>query len=194
MLGPRKNRYDPAGNSLPISGHNVIYAVIGTLILAFVWYGFNVGTQATVLTNGAFQGSALGRVALNTMLAMGAGMVASTAVTTLRQGKPDPLFAANGLLAGLVAITGACAHVSWVGGIAIGVVGGAQTPLVYEWVVDSLGVNDVCGVFAVHESAGFIGTMMIPFFDVAGFSFNQLIMQVAGVALMCTWTVLATMV
>jgi Amt family ammonium transporter len=194
MLGPRRGRYDPEGGSVPIPGHNVIYAVLGTLILAFGWYGFNVGTQATVLTtDGAFQGAALGRVALNTTLAMGAGMVTSTAVTAVWQGKPDPLFGANGLLAGLVAITGACAHVTWVGGVVIGVVGGLQTPLVYRWVVDSLGVDDVCGVFAVHGSAGFIGTMMIPFFDVAGFSVNQLIMQVAGVALIGTWTVLATM-
>ncbi|MCX2817877.1 ammonium transporter [Haladaptatus sp. F3-133] len=195
MLGPRRDRYDPEGNSVPIPGHNVIYAVLGTLILAFGWYGFNVGTQATVLTtDGAFQGGALGRVALNTTLAMGAGMVASTAVTTFWQGKPDPLFSANGLLAGLVAITGACAHVTWVGGLVIGIVGGATTPFVFRWVVDSLGVDDVVGVFAVHGSAGFIGTMMIPFFDVAGFSFSQLVMQVAGVGLIGTWTVLATMV
>jgi Amt family ammonium transporter len=94
---------------------------------------------------------------------------------------------------GVEAITGACAHVTWVGGLVIGVVGGLQAPLVYRWVVDSLGVDDVCGVFAVHGSAGFIGTMMIPFFDIAGFSFNQLIMQVAGTVLIGTWTVLATM-
>jgi Amt family ammonium transporter len=195
MVGPRKGRFDSEGNARPIPGHSVLFAVIGTLILAFGWYGFNVGTQATVLTgDGAFNGEALGRVALNTTLAMGAGMVASTLVTTFWEGKPDPLFAANGLLAGLVAITGACVHVSWPGAIVIGIVGGAQTPLVYRWVVDSLGIDDVCGVFAVHGSAGFIGTMLIPFFDTAGFSVNQLLMQVAGTLVVGTWTVLVTMV
>jgi Amt family ammonium transporter len=195
MVGPRKGRFDSQGNARPIPGHSVLFAVIGTLILAFGWYGFNVGTQATVLnTEGAFQGAALGRVALNTTLAMGAGMVASTAVTTFWEGKPDPLFGANGLLAGLVAITGACAHVTWWGALVIGIIGGVQTPLVYRWVVDSLKIDDVCGVFAVHGSAGFIGTMLIPFFDVAGFSLNQLIMQVAGTLIIGTWTVLTTMV
>jgi Amt family ammonium transporter len=195
MVGPRKGRFDENGDSMPIPGHSVLFAVIGTLILAFGWYGFNVGTQATVLTSdGGFNGAALGRVALNTTLAMGAGMVASTAVTTFWEGKPDPLFGANGLLAGLVAITGACAHVSWPGALVIGIVGGVQTPIVYRWVVDSLKIDDVCGVFAVHGSAGFIGTIMIPFFDVAGFSVNQLIMQIAGSAIIGTWTVLATMV
>jgi Amt family ammonium transporter len=195
MVGPRRGRFDDEGNATPIPGHSVLFAVIGTLILAFGWYGFNVGTQATVLTGeGAFNGDLLGRVVLNTTLAMGAGMLASTLVTTVWEGKPDPLFAANGLLAGLVAITGACVHVSWPGALVIGIVGGAQTPLVYRWVVDSLKIDDVCGVFAVHGSAGFIGTMLIPLFDTAGFSLNQLIMQVAGTLVIGTWTVLVSMV
>jgi Amt family ammonium transporter len=198
MVGPRKGRFDENGDPSPIPGHSMLFAVIGTLFLAFGWYAFNVGTQATVLTVeggavAAFEGDALGRVALNTTLAMGAGMVASTLVTTLWEGKPDPLFGANGLLAGLVAITGACAHVTWAGGIALGLIGGAQTPLVYRWVVDSLGIDDVCGVFAVHGSAGFIGTILIPFFDVAGFSVAQLVMQLTGSLVIGTWTVLTTM-
>jgi Amt family ammonium transporter len=195
MVGPRKGRFDENGDAQPIPGHSVLFAVIGTLILAFGWYAFNVGTQATVLTtDGTFNGAALGRVALNTTLAMGAGMVFSTITTAVWEGKPDPLFGANGLLAGLVAITGACAHVTWWGALVIGIVGGIQTPIVYRWVVDSLKIDDVCGVFAVHGSAGFIGTIMIPFFDVAGFSVNQLIMQVAGSAFIGTFTVLGTMV
>jgi Amt family ammonium transporter len=195
MVGPRKGRFDEDGNANPIPGHSVLFAVIGTLILAFGWYAFNVGTQATVLTtDGSFNGAALGRVALNTTLAMGAGMIFSTLTTTVWEGKPDPLFGANGLLAGLVAITGACAHVTWWGALVIGIVGGIQTPFVYRWVVDSLKIDDVCGVFAVHGSAGFIGTIMIPFFDVAGFSTNQLIMQVAGSAIIGTFTVLGTMI
>ncbi|MEZ3117529.1 ammonium transporter [Halobaculum sp. MBLA0147] len=193
MVGPRKGRFDEQGNPRPIPGHSMLFAVIGTLFLAFGWYAFNVGTQGVFLQDGSFAGAELGRVALNTTLAMGAGMVASTLVTSYWEGKPDPLFGANGLLAGLVAITGACAHVTWVGGIALGVIGGAQTPLVYRWVVDSLGVDDVCGVFAVHGSAGFVGTLLIPFFDVAGFSVAQLVMQITGVLVIGTWTVLTTM-
>ncbi|MFC5971731.1 ammonium transporter [Halomarina salina] len=193
VVGPRRGRYDSKGKAQPIPGHSVLFAVIGTLILAFGWYGFNVGTQG-VLSDGQFMGEALGRVALNTTLAMGAGMLASSLVSYYIEGKPDPLFAANGLLAGLVAITGACAHVTWWGGILIGLIGGAQTPLVYRWVVDNLKIDDVCGVFAVHGSAGFIGTMLIPFFDVAGFSTAQLVMQVAGSVVIAGWTVLTTLV
>ena len=194
MVGPRKGRFDADGNARPIPGHSMLLAVLGTLILAFGWYGFNVGTQATVLTtDGAFMGEELGRVALNTTLAMGVGAVASTATTTVLEGKPDPLFAANGLLAGLVAITGACIHVTWWGALLIGLVGGVQTPFVYRWVVDSLQIDDVCGVFAVHGSAGFLGTLLIPVFDTAGFSLAQMGIQVLGVLVIGTWGVLATM-
>ncbi|WP_435126394.1 ammonium transporter [Halobaculum sp. D14] len=193
VLGPREGRFSEDGSANAIPGHSVLFAVIGTLILAFGWYAFNVGTQATVLTaDGAFQGAALGRVALNTTLAMGTGAIASTIVTSMRTGDTDPLFAANGLLAGLVAITGACAHVTWTGAIVIGLIGGAQTPIVYRWVVDSLKIDDVCGVFAVHGSAGIIGTILIPFFDVAGFSVPQLAIQVVGAAVIVAWTVVTT--
>ncbi|WP_227133985.1 ammonium transporter [Halorubellus salinus] len=209
MVGPRKGRFDADGNSQPIPGHSMLLAVLGTLILAFGWYGFNVGTQATVLSvaddgSVAFMGAALGRVALVTTLGMGAGAVAAMLVSTFWQGKPDPLWMANGLLAGLVAVTGAVPHVTWWGGLVIGAIGGALVLPAYRWTVDSLKIDDVCGVFAVHGAAGGVGTILIPFFGASssgvailgdGWAFlgvDQLVMQVVGVAVIGTWTVLAT--
>ena len=82
MVGPRTGRFDENGNSQAIPGHSMLLAVLGTLFLAFGWYGFNVGTQATVLAAGdggvTFQGAALGQVVLNTTLGMGAGGVTAT--------------------------------------------------------------------------------------------------------------------
>jgi Amt family ammonium transporter len=204
MVGPRKGRFDADGNSQPIPGHSMLLAVLGTLFLAFGWYGFNVGTQATVLAAGdaglTFNGGALGQVVLNTTLGMGAGGVAAMIVSASWQGKPDPLWVANGLLAGLVAVTGAVPHVTWWGGVILGGIAGALVLPTYRWVVDSLKIDDVCGVFAVHGSAGAIGTILIPVFGVTaagGYTFlgvNQLVMQVVGVAVVGTWTVLATIV
>jgi len=202
MVGPRKGRFNQRGNSQPIPGHSMLLAVLGTLFLAFGWYGFNVGTQATVLAAGdgglTFNGGALGQVVLNTTLGMGAGAVAAMIVSSVWQDKPDPLWTANGLLAGLVAVTGAVPHVTWWGGLILGGIAGALVLPTYRWVVDSLKIDDVCGVFAVHGSAGAIGTILIPFFGVTadgGYTFlgvNQLAMQVVGVAVVGTWTVLAT--
>jgi Amt family ammonium transporter len=110
------------------------------------------------------------------------------------QGKPDPLWTANGLLAGLVAVTGAVPHVTWWGGLLIGLIGGLLVLPAYRWVVDSLKIDDVCGVFAVHGAAGGVGTILIPVFAVGGFGgVTQLAMQIVGVLVIGTWTVLATM-
>jgi len=199
VVGPRQDRYDDDGTSNPIPGHSVLFAVLGTLFLAFGWFGFNVGTQATVVTeDGSFLGAELGRVALTTTLAMGGGAVASSLVTTYYQGKPDPLFTANGLLAGLVAVTSAAAYVTWWGGLLLGALGGALVYPTFRWTVDTLNVDDVCGVFAVHGSAGGLGALVLPFVAVGSaggwtvLGAGQIAMQVAGVALIGTWTVLTT--
>jgi Amt family ammonium transporter len=199
IVGPRIDRYNETGESTPIPGHSALFAVVGTLFLAFGWFGFNVGTQATVLTDtGTFLGEALGRVVLVTTLGMAAGAAAASIVTTYYQGKPDPLFTANGLLAGLVAITGAAPHVTWWGGLLLGGIGGAIVYPTYLWTVDSLKVDDVCGVFAVHGAAGAVGTALIPFFAIGssgGWTFlgvPQVIMQVVGVAVIGLWTVTMT--
>jgi len=198
-IGPRIGRFDDEGNSQPLPGHSVFLALLGTLVLAFGWYGFNLGTQTTVLTQGgAFMGEALGRVALATTLAMGAGAVASALVTTAIRGTPDPLFTANGLLGGLVAITSGAGFVTWWGAIAIGAVGGGIVQPTFNWVLDSLTVDDVCGVFAVHGAAGGVGAILVPVFTVGSggawsvMGVNQFLMQVAGVTILGTWTVLAT--
>jgi len=111
---------------------------------------------------------------------------------------------ANGLLAGLVAVTGAVPHVTWWGGLLIGTLGGALVLPAYHWTVDTLKIDDVCGVFAVHGAAGGVGTILIPLFATSeggaailgdGWAFlgvDQLAMQVVGVAVIGTWTVLAT--
>ncbi|MFB6075038.1 MAG: ammonium transporter [Haloarculaceae archaeon] len=192
MVGPREGRYDSSGETHPIPGHSIMLAVLGTLILAFGWYGFNVGTSGIIGSDGTFLGEQLGRVALNTTLAMGAGGMAAMLVSAIWQGKPDPLWTANGLLAGLVAITGACVHVTWWGGILTGILGGALVLPAYRFTVDTLRVDDVCGVFAVHGAAGAVGTALIPIWAVSGDGAamgTQLAIQVAGVLVIAAWTV-----
>jgi Amt family ammonium transporter len=206
MVGPRRGRYDDQGNSQPIPGHSMLLAVLGTLFLAFGWYGFNIGTSSIYAGSGTFLGPQIGRVALVTTLGMGAGGVAAMLVSASWQGKPDPLWTANGLLAGLVSITGAVPHVTWWGGLIIGAIAGALVLPTYRWVVDSLGIDDVCAVFPVHGSAGAIGTILIPVFaaDSSGtvilgdpWAFggvDQLAMQVVGVVVIGTLGVLGAMV
>ncbi len=111
VIGPRLGRFDENGGANVIPGHSVTFAVLGTLILAFGWFGFNVDTAATVF---AADGGALSldafatvsRVALVTTLGMATGAIGASIVSLVRTGEVDTLYVANGLLAGLVGVTG----------------------------------------------------------------------------------------
>jgi Ammonia permease len=86
LLGPRIGKFDGStrrGN--PIPGHNIPYAVLGTIILWFGWFGFNPGSTLGVVTGDRVGFFAY--VALTTNLAAAAGAVsgAITAWLVLRQ-------------------------------------------------------------------------------------------------------------
>ncbi len=100
MLGPRIGKYNKDGTVNAIPGHNIPMAVLGTLILAFGWFGFNSGSTL------AGTDLRISVVAVNTMLASIVAMLAATFwIWGVRGDKPDPSMMCNGLLAGLVAIT-----------------------------------------------------------------------------------------
>ena len=198
VLGPRMDRYNEDGSVNVIPGHSLTFAVLGTLVLCFGWYGFNVGTAASVfaaengsLSLAAFE-STVGRVALTTTLAMGAGAIGAAGVSLLRTDKVDTLYVANGMLAGLVGITSGTNVVTWVGALVIGLLAGGQLPIVFEFVERRLKIDDVCAVYPVHGSAGAMGAILIPVFHINGFSVTQLAAQVISVTAIGAWTILAT--
>ena len=196
MLGPRMDKYGEDGSVNVIPGHSMTFAVLGTLILAFGWYGFNVGTAA-VVGDGAFLGDELGRVAMTTTLSMAMGAVGAGAVALAKNGKVDTLYVANGLLAGLVGITAIPDTTAWWGAFVVGLLAGAQLPLVFEFVEKRLKIDDVCAVFPVHGSAGVLGTLLFPFVAAPGVveSLPQAFAaQALGVVVIGLWTVIATAV
>src|SRR5690349_17620459 len=104
LLGPRIGKFDGStrrGN--PIPGHNIPYAVLGTIILWFGWFGFNPGSTLGVVT-GHRVGS-FAYVALTTNLAAAAGAVSGAITAWLVLRKPDISMMLNGVLAALVAVT-----------------------------------------------------------------------------------------
>ncbi|WP_126663878.1 ammonium transporter [Haloterrigena salifodinae] len=194
ILGPRMDRYNDDGSVNVIPGHSLTFAVLGTLILAFGWYGFNVGTSA-IFTEGSFDGAILGRVALTTTLSMACGAMGAGLVALLKTGKVDTLYVANGLLAGLVGITAIPDASTWWGAILVGTLAGAQLPIVFG-LTESIGIDDVCAVFPVHGSAGVLGTLLFPVVATTEYM-NELgatrpeafVAQVTGVVAITVWTV-----
>ena len=195
VLGPRMDRYADDGSTNVIPGHSLTFAVLGTLVLALGWYGFNVGT-ASVVSGGVFNTLTLNLVAMGTTIAMAAGGIGAATVVWLRTGKVDTLYVANGLLAGLVGITAIPDTTAWWGALVVGLLAGGQLPLVFEFVSDTLKIDDVCAVFPVHGSAGVLGTLLFPFVAAPGELSAGIgahfIAQLAGVVIIGGWTVTAT--
>ncbi|MFQ3318051.1 MAG: Amt family ammonium transporter [Natronomonas sp.] len=212
MLGARMGRFNDDGSVNVIPGHSMTFAVLGTLILAFGWYGFNVGTSVNVF---AVEGGELvlgagwdivGRVALNTTLGMAMGALGAGAVALAKTGKVDTLYVANGMLAGLVGVTGTADVLTPMGGLMIGLLSGAQLPIVFEFVEKRMNIDDVCAVFPVHGSAGALGIVLFPLWSTGGSAIggglvsggllsieaSMFVPQILGTAIITVWTVVAT--
>src|SRR5256884_6191072 len=116
VIGPRIGKYTKDGEPVAIPGHHIPMAILGTFILAFGWFGFNPGST---LAGGDLRISV---IAVNTMLASASGAIVAMFFMWARFGKPDPSMMANGMLAGLVAITAPCAFVSSFWAFVIGAV------------------------------------------------------------------------
>ena len=110
VLGPRIGKYGKDGKPRALPGHNIPMAMLGTFILLFGWFGFNAAST--------FAGTDVRFTvaAVNTGIAGAFGLIACMFYVWVRSGKPDPSMMANGLLAGLVAITAPCAFVDALGG------------------------------------------------------------------------------
>ncbi len=156
LLGPRIGKFGHDGRANAIPGHNMPYAVLGTLILWFGWFGFNPGSTLGVVTGGHV--GFFGYVALTTNLAAAAGGLGGICVAWLVLRKPDVSMMLNGVLAALVAITAACGFVAPWAAVLIGFVA-AGIAVVGVPLVERLGIDDPIGAVAVHGLAGVWGTL-----------------------------------
>ena len=157
MLGPRIGKYGRNGSVNVLIAHNAPMYMLGTLILAFGWFGFTGGHCVAGDLN-------LGRVATNTALASAGGAVASMFYLWWLYKKPDPSFICNGLLAGLVAISASCAFVTPTAAVFIGLVAGilvVGSVLFFERVVK---LDDPVGAISVHGVNGAWGILALGLF------------------------------
>jgi Amt family ammonium transporter len=164
LLGPRIGRFGPDGRVNPIAGHNLPYAVLGTIILWFGWFGFNPGSTLGVVSGNRVAFFAY--VATTTNLAAAAGGLGGILVSwALVHRKPDLSMLLNGVLAALVAITAACGFVAPWAAVVIGAVAAA----IAVWgiaAVERLRIDDPIGAVAVHGMAGVWGTLATGLFAV----------------------------
>ena len=158
VLGPRIGRFGADGKPKTLGAHNIPMAMLGTFILLFGWFGFNAAS-----TFGATD-VRFAVVAANTALAGAFGATVAMFYVMKRMGKPDPGMMANGMLAGLVAITAPCAFVQpW----AAAVIGSIAALLVVEAVFffERRGIDDPVGAISVHGVGGIFGVLCVGIFS-----------------------------
>lgn len=153
VLGARKG-FGKDPNHRP---HNLPFVMLGAAILWFGWFGFNAGA--------AKDGAQAGLIWINTLLAPGAAMISWSVLERVRDGHATSLGLASGIVAGLVGITPACANVSPLGAIAIGLLCGIAS----AWAIGlkyKLGYDDSLDVVGVHLVSGIVGTLAIGLFAI----------------------------
>jgi Amt family ammonium transporter len=144
----------------PMRPHNLTLVMIGAGILWFGWFGFNAGSAL-----GA--GPQAAGVWVNTLGATCTAMLGWLIVEKLRDGHATSLGAASGIVAGLVAITPACATVSPIGALLVGLAAGAGCALAVG-LKFRFGFDDSLDVVGVHLVGGLIGTLLIGFLATKG--------------------------
>src|SRR6202162_477631 len=147
LLGPRIGKFGRDGRANPIPGHNMPYAVLGTIILWFGWFGFNPGSTLGVVTGDRI--GYFGYVALTTNVAAAAGALGGIVSAWLIIKKPDVSMMLNGVIAALVAITAASGFVAPWAAIVIGFSAAGIAVLAVP-LVERLGIDDPIGAVSVH--------------------------------------------
>ncbi|MBU3692014.1 MAG: ammonium transporter [Candidatus Nanopelagicaceae bacterium] len=140
----------------PMRPHSLPLVLLGAGLLWFGWFGFNAGSAL-----GA--NNIAGLAFINTQVATAGALLGWILTEKMRDGHPTTLGAASGAVAGLVAITPACAFVApWAAaviGFIAGVICALAVGLKYK-----LGYDDALDVVGVHLVGGIVGSLAIGFF------------------------------
>ena len=205
VLGAREGKYIRNGANgargtvlvNAIQGHNVPLAALGVFLLWFGWFGFNAGSTV------AGTDLSIAAIAVTTNLAAAAGVVGALIVAWIISGKPDPTFALNGAIAGLVAITAGCANLAPGSAVIVGFLGGVLVVLSAQFIDRVLKVDDPVGAVSAHGVVGAWGTIAVGLFAHEQFGgvnglffgggFGQLGVQIVGVAAVFVWTFVASL-
>jgi Amt family ammonium transporter len=136
--------------------HSLPLVMLGSGLLWFGWFGFNAGSS---LAANGIAGLAL----MNTQVATAGALIGWLLVERIRNGHATSLGASSGVVAGLVAITPACAFVAPWAAVVIGFIAGVLCSLAGS-LKYKFGVDDSLDVVGVHLVGGIWGSLAIGLF------------------------------
>jgi len=136
--------------------HSLPLVMLGSGLLWFGWFGFNAGSS---LAANGIAGLAL----MNTQVATAGALMGWLLVERIRNGHATSLGASSGIVAGLVAITPACAFVAPWAAVVIGFFAGVLCALAVS-LKYTFGFDDSLDVVGVHLVGGIWGSLAIGLF------------------------------
>ena len=153
VVGPRIGKFNQDGTTNILQGHSIPFVVIGTFILFFGWFGFNINT-----------GDSIGLNAINTLLAGATGAVVAFYIGLVKTGKTDVLLACNGSLAGLVGITAPVAFVAPWAAVIIGAIAAPIMMVSVSFIEKVFKIDDPVSAISVHGTTGLWGLLAVGIF------------------------------
>ena len=178
--------------------HSLPLVLLGSGLLWFGWFGFNAGSG--LAANGT---AAL--VILNTQVATGGALIGWLLVEKIRNGHATSLGAASGAIAGLVAITPACAFVAPWAAVVIGLFAGILCALAvglkykfdFDDSLDVVGIHLVGGIWG-SLAIGLFGTSVVNSAGVNGLFYggdaSLLGKQALGVGMVAVYSFVVTLI
>ena len=182
----------------PMRPHSLPLVMLGAGLLWFGWFGFNAGSS--LAANGI-----AGLAFMNTQVATAGAILGWLLVERVRNGHATSLGAASGAVAGLVAITPACAFVAPWAAVVIGFVAGILCSLAvglkYIFKIDDsldvVGVHLVGGIWG-SLSIGIFGSSAVNSIGLDGLAYGGgtilLMKQLLGVGLVFAYSFVATLI
>ncbi len=178
--------------------HSLPLVMLGAGLLGFGWFGFNAGSAL------AADGIA-GLAFMNTQVATAGAVLGWLLVEKVRNGHATSLGAASGAVAGLVAITPACAYIAPWAAVVLGLFSGIFCSLAVS-LKYKLGFDDSLDVVGVHLVGGIWGSLAIGIFGTKavnslsvngllyGGGTDLLVKQAFGVAVVAGYSFIATLI
>mmetsp|Transcript_10063 Transcript_10063/g.15074 ORF Transcript_10063/g.15074 Transcript_10063/m.15074 type:complete len:543 (-) Transcript_10063:121-1749(-) len=159
-LGPRQGFFGQNAQ-VQLKGSNELLCSLGVSILWMGWYGFNAGSTLAAGSGNAINLSS--KVVVVTTIAAATSAISTMIYSRVALGHYDLSICLNGVLAGLVSVTSACAVVEPWAALIIGIIG-SMVFIGSSSVLKILKIDDPLDAFPVHGACGTWGVLAVGIF------------------------------